>query len=290
VGVFVLLLLFGGGAAAVLWRRPDVTDQVREVLARFYPAQPLSRKALPKRLLRAAANTVTVGVTGTVLLPTRIVISVHPDDLEPFADAVDWLGRDIAEVLRTRAAANGWIVPDGPEVSIVADPERPLRVPRAVGHFGALSAEAVATLYRPGPPPAVDVPPTAPAPPTAAAATPTPQPGTAYTQMVDAGVHLRLVATTTNTGDADLSAVVLAGQQPVVLGRSHEAHLRVRDRKVSGRHCAFTVDTQGDLHVEDLQSTNGTAVDEQPVTRTQLRGGETLRAGASAWWVDITPL
>lgn len=300
VGPLVLLLLVGAVVLAVWWRRtdalPDLTDQVREGLGRLYPARPLSPRQLPKRMLRAAAQTVTVGVSGAVVLPTRIVISVHPDELAQIGDLADWTARDIAEALRQRATENGWIVPDGPEVSIVADPERPLRVPRAVGHIGALSPEAFATLQRPMPPVGA----AAPAPPAEVEAavevevdnvdeapTVAAEPVTAYTQIVETGIHLRLVTTSDNTGDADLSAIVLPGEEPVVLGRSREAHLHVRDHKVSARHCAFTVDAQGDLRLEDLRSTNGTLVDDRPVTAGTLSGGETIRVGASTWRVEI---
>jgi hypothetical protein len=280
MGAFLLVLVLGVGGLGLWLHRtgalPGIVDRAREMLAQIYPSRPLSPRTLPKRMLRAAEQTVTVGVTRQVILPTRIVISVHPDELEPIEELVDWLCGDIAEALRAKAKENGWVVPSGPEVSIVADPDRPLRVPRAVGHLGRLSPEPMETMVAPAS--MID----------AGEAESAEGSTIIHTEVVKAGVHLRLVSTSDNTGDADLSAVLYAGQLPIVLGRSSEVELRVRDRKVSGRHCAFSLDAQGDLQVEDLSSTNGTTVDDRKVTGSSpLKSGETLGAGASTWRVEL---
>lgn len=361
MGVVLLLLL--AAVAVYVWHRQTgaldgVVEQVRGTLR---PARPLPRRVLPRRLLRLAAQTVTVGVSGTVLVPTRIEISVHPGDLESFGDALDWLSRDIADALRERATENGWMVPSGPEVVILPDEERPLRSPRARGRLGALSADDISTLKRKGPlvvkP---DVAPTAAQPPTvappaagnldetrvepivpaSAAAAPAPAPAaeeppapsvaatkaeaavapadaphrphtppTGYmapvtaaaaaasaaaaaddeSQQRERAVFLQLVAA--NGGD-DLSAVVLASGRPVVMGRSREADIQVKDRKASGRHCSFALDPDdGTLHVEDLLSTNGTYVGGKRVEEAQqLKPGDTLGVGTSTWRVELDEL
>jgi hypothetical protein len=357
MGVVLLLLLLAGVAVYVWHRQTGALDGVVEqVRGRLRPARPLPRRVLPRRLLRLAAQTVTVGVSGTVLVPTRIEISVHPGDLESFEDALDWLSRDIADALRERAVENGWMVPSGPEVVIIPDEERPLRSPRARGRLGALSADDISTLKHKGPlvvkP---DVPPTAAAPPTVApmaagnddetrvepavrapvaadppAAAPSPAPAAAgkveagdsdgaaphrphtpptgymapvtaaaaaasaaaaaadESQQRERAVFLQLVAA--NGGD-DVSAVVLASGRPVVLGRSREADIQVKDRKASGRHCAFALDADdGTLHVEDLQSTNGTYVGGKRVEVVQLKPGDTLGVGTSTWRVELDEL
>lgn len=283
MGAFLLVLVLVAGVLFWLQRTgalPGLVDRVRETTAQLYPARPLSPRTLPKRMLRAAEQTVTIGVTRQVILPTRIVISIHPDELEPIEELKDWLSKDIAEALRAKAKESGWIVPSGPEIEIVADPDRPLRVPRAVGHIGALSPEPLETLVAP----AGSLEETGGVEVEATIAR------TIHTEVVRVGVHLRLVSTSRNTGDADLSAVLHPGEPPILLGRSSEAALRVRDHKVSGRHCAFSLDPQGELHVEDLQSTNGTTVDDRKVTGSSpLRAGETLGAGASTWRVELGP-
>jgi pSer/pThr/pTyr-binding forkhead associated (FHA) protein len=101
-------------------------------------------------------------------------------------------------------------------------------------------------------------------------------------------VFLQLVAT---NGGGDLSAVVLATGRPVVLGRSREADIQVKDRKASGRHCSFALDPDdGTLHVEDLRSTNGTYVGGSRIDAGPLRAGDTLGVGTSTWRVELDEL
>lgn len=321
----LLLLLALGCLVAWLWRTGRIGgtqsagslgatlgDRVRDQVGTFFPARPLSRRALPRRLLRAAEQTITIGVSGTVLVPTRIELTVNPADLEPFTDATEWLSRDIAEALRQRAVANEWVLPDGPHVTITADDERPVGVPRAVGRIGALSPQDVYTLRRPGPGPGA--PPVRPDPPEPAHIPDSPGPGprpevTGATAAVIGpngldsledlhlptiraarALHLRLVATdmARGTEDGSLSAILVSSNAPLVLGRSREADLRVKDRQVSARHCAFTLDDEdGTVTIEDLRSTNGTYVEGQRIDRATLAQGETLRVGGCSWRVEL---
>jgi hypothetical protein len=334
MAVVVALVVLGAAFGWLWWAGAleGLTDRVKDSLAILYPSRPLSRRALPRRLLRAATRTVTVGVSGTALLPTQIEIAVNPGDLEPFADALDWLGQDIAAALRKKAAAEGWMVPSGPKVAIVPDEERPLRVPRATGRIGALSPDDLHTLERSGEVPALpgapgpgagDIPtgytgsaptqlghtrasaaapvgdtaapgpsgqtrssPAAPASGTAGPATgrtvPVPVAPTAAARTL----HLRLVSG--HGGDDDLSAILTSAQAPLVLGRSRQSDLRVRDRHASGRHCAFSVTPdEGTVVVEDLQSTNGTFVEGRRIRRATLRPGEVLRIGDSSWRIAM---
>jgi hypothetical protein len=100
----------------------SLADQGRELLAPLYPSKPLSRRALPRRLLRAAESTVTLGVSGVVLVPTRIRIAVNPADLEPFNDALEWLR---ARPPSTRT----WPAPARVPVPVPVPQERPPPVP-----------------------------------------------------------------------------------------------------------------------------------------------------------------
>jgi hypothetical protein len=337
MAVVVALVVLGAAFGWLWWAGAleGITDRVKDGLAVLYPARPLSRRALPRRLLRAATRTVTVGVSGTALLPTQIEIVVNPGDLEPFADALDWLGEDIATALRKKAAAEGWMVPRGPKVVIVPDEERPLRVPRATGRIGALSPDELRTLERSGELPALaerggprDNPiptgytgsaPTQLGDPTVAPAGQTRSPrtshigdpagsarpdgrGTGRTVPVPVAptgrtaqtaptaaaltLHLRLVSG--HGADDDLSAILTSAQAPLVLGRSRQSDLRVRDRHASGRHCTFSIaPDDGTVVVEDLQSTNGTFVEGRRVRRATLHPGEVLRIGDSSWRIAM---
>lgn len=284
---FLLLLVLVGAIVVWLWRTRrlgDLVERTRDAAAPLFPARPISRRALPRRLLRAAEHTVTIGVSGTVLVPSRIDITAHPDDLEPFTDALEWLQRDITEAMLQRAKDNGWAVPEGPHVTIAADPERPVGAPRARGRIGAFRPEDVRTLVRTDQPvEGAENEPTA----HTAAALPSVEDVTTTPQARI--VHLRLVAT--DAAADDLSAVVASTGTPLVLGRSREADLQVKDRQVSGRHCAFSVDQDaGDLVVQDLESTNGTFLDGEQVERTTLPAGGTLRVGGCTWRVEIDEL
>ena len=326
---FVLFVLVLVAIGVVVWRRrtpegpakpggllPSLLDQGRDLLAPLFPSRPLSRRALPRRLLRAAEQTVTIGVSGTVLVPSRITISVNPEDLEPFTDAIEWLRRDIGEALRHQAEANGWVVPEGPEITIVADEDRPMRLPRAVGRLDAFRPGDVRTpplpadeagqagepgqLGQPGQP---DLP--SATGQTRGPRTPEPTGRTSVvvggergqgppeqpTVPVQRSVHLRLVAEgePTGGGPADLNALLVAGTL-LVVGRSREADLQVRDRQVSGRHCSLAIDAgPGPLlvRIHDMGSTNGTFVDGERVEEATLTPGQTLRLGESSWRVAL---
>lgn len=64
----------------------------------------------------------------------------------------------------------------------------------------------------------------------------------------------------------------------VILGRDAAADIVVSSDSVSRRHCKLTRELQG-WWIEDLQSTNGTFVNDEPVTRRLLRAGDRIRVG-----------
>jgi serine protease Do len=83
----------------------------------------------------------------------------------------------------------------------------------------------------------------------------------------------------TLTGDDGERLVEVKGDE-FVIGRDDEADLVVDDPKVSRRHASLQALPDGRAELNDLQTTNGTFVDERriegPVT---LEGGETVRVG-----------
>jgi hypothetical protein len=341
----------GGPAQPPGWGA-SLVDQGRDLLAPLFPSKPLPRRALPRRLLRAAEQTVTVGVSGVVLVPTRIRIAVNPADLEPFNDALEWLRRDLAEALRQKANDNGWMVPRGPEIEIVADEDRPVRSPRATGRIDAYRPDESPTPGLPPPPaggdgdgaggdgdgagagaggatalhpdlagPAAGGPgslggaggPATVADADAAGAGAGANPeltgrtsvvgavgepelnwgGDNPTEPLDPTIHVRLLATDEHpgTGPSDLNALLVASAPPLVMGRSREADLQIRDRQASGRHCTLSVDpAQLTVVVRDLQSTNGTFVDDNRIDEATLVTGSMLRLGTASWRVELSPV
>jgi len=84
-----------------------------------------------------------------------------------------------------------------------------------------------------------------------------------------------------------LSYVTVPVGQEIVIGRDDAAALPLTDITVSKRHAKVSHDDGGALVLADLDSTNGTAVNGQPVTRTILRPGDHLEIGAVSMRVDM---
>lgn len=76
-----------------------------------------------------------------------------------------------------------------------------------------------------------------------------------------------------------LRFVSLRPGDDLVIGRDEAAALVLVDPSVSRRHARVTCDPSGAIAIEDLGSTNGTAVNGQPVRRAQLRPGDQLEIG-----------
>ena len=80
-------------------------------------------------------------------------------------------------------------------------------------------------------------------------------------------------------GPKELRGVNIAVRGPVIVGRSAGADIVIGASYVSARHARFSVMGQN-LFVEDLGSTNGTAVNGQPVTDPiALRNNDVVTVG-----------
>ncbi len=79
----------------------------------------------------------------------------------------------------------------------------------------------------------------------------------------------------------------LDGSQPspVLVGHSPACEIKLRDPEVSRRHAALEI-TGDRLRVTDLKSTNGTFVNDVSIGEAYLRGGESLRFGATVFRVE----
>jgi pSer/pThr/pTyr-binding forkhead associated (FHA) protein len=63
------------------------------------------------------------------------------------------------------------------------------------------------------------------------------------------------------------------------VGRAVRSDFILDAAMVSRIHCRLTVDNDGQLVVEDLESTNGTFVNDERVKRAVLSAGDRLRVG-----------
>ena len=90
--------------------------------------------------------------------------------------------------------------------------------------------------------------------------------------------------------DAGRRATIAYSTSPkVLIGQGPVCELRLTDRYVSRRHASAEVTLKG-LRVIDLGSSNGTFVDGVSIEAACLRGGESLRLGATTMAVrEITP-
>ena len=80
-------------------------------------------------------------------------------------------------------------------------------------------------------------------------------------------------------GPKELRGVSIVVRGPVIVGRSPGADIVIGAGYVSGRHARFSLMGQN-LFVEDLGSTNGTAVNGQLIGEsTALRSGDTVNVG-----------
>jgi pSer/pThr/pTyr-binding forkhead associated (FHA) protein len=70
------------------------------------------------------------------------------------------------------------------------------------------------------------------------------------------------------------------GALPLAIGRDESAEVRIDDPALSRRH--FLIERQGEKYVlRDLHSQNGTWVDGQPASTTQLHHCDCIAAGKS---------
>ena len=68
------------------------------------------------------------------------------------------------------------------------------------------------------------------------------------------------------------------GDAPLVIGRSNDCEIRISDHSVSRRHARIQPGADG-FYAVDLQSTNGTYVNDIPASMYKLKDGDYLRVG-----------
>lgn len=74
--------------------------------------------------------------------------------------------------------------------------------------------------------------------------------------------------------------VALSPGQSVTVGRTAQCDVQLDDPSVSRRHCAIAF-TDGVLQVKDLDSANGTFINERPIKESTARPGDLIRLGAA---------
>lgn len=74
--------------------------------------------------------------------------------------------------------------------------------------------------------------------------------------------------------------------RPVVLGRSSKTHIQIQDQMCSGKHCAFKLTEQFKVLVKDLESTNGTYLNDCQIMDSHLMLDDIIKIGQCEIFID----
>ncbi|MGH2682088.1 MAG: FhaA domain-containing protein [Actinomycetota bacterium] len=199
---------------------------------------------LAKRVLREMDGNQTVGVKG-VWVPNRYVFSLSSEDREQFARIERSLASELEQVVVDGARERGWGLLARPKV--VFDTDEKLK-------RGEFRVESELTEETGGPP-------TGPQP------KPQGAPATA-----GAGALLALVE-----DGSVVKEFSLQGDR-MVIGRMEGSDVQIADPGASRRHAEVRRDGD-DYILVDLGSTNGTLVNEAPVSERTLEEGDRITIG-----------
>ena len=91
-------------------------------------------------------------------------------------------------------------------------------------------------------------------------------------------MHYRLVLVNTIQGLDQNSSWTL--NLPVSIGRNPDHEVCINHDSISRTHCRLSLNGEGALVVRDLNSMNGTYVDDKKITQSLLMPGDTLQLGS----------
>ncbi|MHB1340579.1 MAG: FhaA domain-containing protein [Coriobacteriia bacterium] len=200
---------------------------------------PVQPAELAKALGKAMDDGRSVGV-GKVYAPTAFTVAVSEEDADEFGDFRATLAGELATYLTDHARENAYHLTSRPTVTFVTHDD--LRL-------GRFRVSAALTE-------------------------------TAEHVQAQAAHQPRAETTgglaTVTVGD-ELHDVALRGDQ-VVVGRLADCEIQIPDSNVSRRHAAF-MRLDGGWAIEDLESTNGTRLNGQAVSRARLHDGDVVEVG-----------
>jgi hypothetical protein len=88
--------------------------------------------------------------------------------------------------------------------------------------------------------------------------------------------------------ESQVHAFDLSEKFRVAVGRHHSNDIQLRSRRVSSYHAEILSEVEG-LFVRDLESTNGTFVNDEAVRRKKLSSGDEIRIGGFTFTVRLVP-
>ncbi len=237
-------------------------DLVGGTFARLFKGQ-VEPVEIAKALQREADSRRAILGAGRIMVPNRYTVGLSPYDYERLSPWDVQLTRTLAEMVQEFVDDEGWSTWGDTAVrfeleedlrtgvfrvtSAVDDDARPRRRPHDSLSMPVIHDD-IATSYRP-----------APAPPPAQPSMPVPP-----------ASPMLVVDGTERSHEIPLGTTVI--------GRAHEAELRLPDTGVSRRHASVRYDGRAAV-LQDLGSTNGTAVNGQRVQQVELQHGDVIRLG-----------
>jgi len=66
--------------------------------------------------------------------------------------------------------------------------------------------------------------------------------------------------------------------RPISFGRGEEADVQIKDERMSRQHFVIEL-REGKFYVRDLHSTNGTFINNNPITEVELQPNDRIRSG-----------
>lgn len=224
--------------------------------------QNLQPAEIERRLERAMVDN-SQRASGSTIMPNRYSVKLSEHDFASVEPYLASLARRLESWLAERAEARQGTLLDRLHVEIISSADVKRRRPLIEASISDIESSRPPNRDRSGPP------------------------ATDRTQMFravrsHADVSLRML-----TGERAGKRFAL-GEGQSILGRSHDVDLQVDAPDVSRRHLKIEREGQS-IRIVDLNSTNGTRVNGEPVTSATLRNGDELLVGTQALRLVIEP-
>lgn len=232
---------------------------------RVHPAE------IGRALQREADEQKAVVGEGRVLVPNRYTVTLSETDHENLGEWEHQLTTTLAQLLHEQIDTEGWSTFG--YVSVAFEKDKAL-------HTGVFDVRSRVDADAPGPKPRAASPTEPPIPLSNGSARPSaPPPVQAFAPPAPPVEPKRAQVRHALVVDGPNSRYPLV-EGSNLIGRSHEAQVKLPDTGVSRRHVDVTV--VGDVATaHDLGSTNGSIVNGQRITSVELRDGDVIRIGHS---------
>lgn len=89
------------------------------------------------------------------------------------------------------------------------------------------------------------------------------------------------------TGQNNSDVKFVEFSKSATIGRRNTNDLIISDKAVSGNHCDLTF-VDGKVYIEDMNSTNGTFIDGERISRKELKNGDIIILGKMSFKVNIS--